>query len=107
MKRSEDDLELHIHQVEERLAARRSHLNERMDDVGSATRSLVLSPAVLTAAASVGFALAQMTSRRRAPPQRRVSGVLGLLAGAGMTLLKMRYGNPASWIGNFLASRAR
>ncbi len=107
MKRSDQDLDLHIHQIEERLAARRAHLTERVDEVGTATRSLVLSPGMLTAAASVGFALAQMSGRRKDVPKTKRSRLLGLLTTAGLMLIKSRYGSPASWVGKLLSRQVR
>jgi hypothetical protein len=102
--RDESDLDLHIHQIEERLAARRARLGQDVEEIGGATRSLVVSPGVLSAAAGLGFFLARATSRKPVAPRRtKMSGLLGFASGIGMTLLKMRYGDPSAWIGKFLA----
>lgn len=104
--RDEGDLDLHIHQIEERLAARRARLGRDVEQVGGATRTLIVSPGVLSAAAGLGFFLARATSRKPVAARRaRTSGLLGLASGIGMTLLKMRYGDPSAWIGRFLAGQ--
>jgi hypothetical protein len=106
--RNENDIDVHIHQLEERIAARRARLGHDVDAVGTATRSLIASPGVLSAAAGLGFFLARATSRRRAPPKsRKASGLFGLLSGVGMTFLKMRYGSPAAWVGRVMAGSGR
>jgi len=104
--RSENDLDVHIHQIEERIAARRDRLGRDVDDIGGATRAFVVSPAVISAAAGFGFFLARATSRRPVAPKRsRASGLFGLASGIGLTLLKMRYGDPSQWVARFLAAR--
>jgi hypothetical protein len=105
--RNEDDIEVHIRQLEERIAARRARLQVDVEAVGSATRSLIVSPGVLSAAAGFGFFLARATSRKRvAPRSAKAGGLLGLASGVGMTLLKLRFGDPSQWIGRFLSGRA-
>ncbi len=105
--RNEDDIDVHIHQLEERIATRRARLDRDVDAVGSATRSLMISPGVLSAAAGLGFFIARATSRKPAAPKSaKAGGLLGLATGVGMTLLKLRYGDPSQWVGRFLAGRA-
>lgn len=105
--RNESDIETHIHQLEERIASRRARLERDVDAVGSATRSLMISPGVLSAAAGLGFVIARATARKPAAPKTaKAGGLLGLATGVGMTLLKLRYGDPSAWVGKFLAARA-
>ena len=102
--RKEDDLEVHIHQLEERIASRRARLERDVDDIGAATRSLAVSPGVISAAAGLGFFLARVTSRKPAAPKTaKAGGLLGLATGIGMTLVKLRYGDPSQWVGKFLS----
>lgn len=103
------DLESEIEAVEHRISKRRERLVARAGLLRRQLGSSLLSPGVLSAAATLGFGIGRMLVRRRAParPTRSSSKYLGLLAGLGMSALRLRFGAPGRLIGNFLSSLVR
>ena len=95
-----------IHEVEQRLALRRTQIARHSRETASRTLQALASPPALIGAAALGFIAARrFSSRRKEPPhpERRktdhlkaakATGFVGVLTTAAMWFIKAQYGSP-------------
>lgn len=93
-----------IRTVEERIARGRNGLAALAEDCEETARDAVASPKSLLAVAAVGFMLGEALGRSPRSARSR-KGLVGMLLGAGVALLRARYGNPWSLV-ELVLSRA-
>jgi hypothetical protein len=92
------DLDDQIGRAERRLAARREHLNESLENSRARTRVSLASPKVLAAAFVTGFVLERLGRLRpRGGRQRQASSGAGIAAGLAAAALRSALGNPKLW----------
>ena len=94
-----------IRAVEERIARERTGLAALAEDCEETARDVVASPESLLAVAAVGFMLGEVLRPSRRSTRGRKTGFTGMLLGAGVALLRARYGSPWS-LAEAILSRA-
>jgi hypothetical protein len=94
-----------IRAVEERIARGRNGLAALAEDCEETARDVVASPKSLLAVAAVGFVLGEALHGSPRSARGRKAGWAGMLLGAGVALLRARYGNPWSLV-ELVLSRA-
>lgn len=84
-----------LQEVEMRLARERADLAALARNLGETARDAVATPRNLLGVAAFGFLLGEMLQSRRGDKRpRRRRGLAGLLLGAGIAVLRARYGSP-------------
>ena len=97
-----------IHEIEQRIALRRSQLVRHSKEAATRTKQKLASPVALIGAAVLGFALAVSVAKRQQKPKHperrksdhtkaaKATGLVGILLPAAMWFIRAQWGSPVN-----------
>jgi hypothetical protein len=105
-----NDLDAAIDVCERGVATHRRNLENALHDANGGLRRHVASPKVLLGTVFAGYLFGQLTRRSRTEPAAvagKAVGVVGVLGGLALSLLRAQLGTPGSWLNEMLMRQMR